>query len=187
MDYIYDGMAIHRYDYDLLNEIDPQNHTDDVIRWILGEVTNAAAYARNLPGLDDRITKYRKWKAAAYEYYTPKTQKERLSWGLVCAAYGYAIEEYMNRSIQDGGYPFAREFDVLVQEPCGRTIPDVRIFIHYIDPNTNEMRTEEVAWLDLTSEKSVCHIYRKRGSGWRSQPIVIEMVYPPLSAADITF
>lgn len=187
MEYIYEGTAIHRYNYDLLNKIDPQNHTDEVIRWILFEVQNAVDYVQDLQNLNEQVTKYRKWKEIVYEYYDPKTKKEKRSWGLVCAAYGYAIEEYLNRSIQGGGYPFASEFDILVQAPHGRTIPDVRIRIHYNDPDTDEKKTMEVAWLDLTSEKSVCHIYNKKDSGWREKPIVIEMVYPPLNTSDLTF
>lgn len=186
MEYIYDNMAIHRYDYGLLDQIDPSNHTDDVIRWVVKEMNNATANARNLRDIDESVPKYKKWKERAYKYYDPTTTKVK-NWGLVCAAYGYAVEEYVNIKVRGGGYPYASEFEVLVQDPDGRTIPDVKIRRYYTDSSTGETKKTEVAWLDITSEKSVCHIYDKNSNGWRSKPIVIEMVYPPLDLSGFTF
>ncbi len=187
MDYIYDGMAIHRYDYGLLDQIDPNYHTDDVIRWAVQQVNDATSNACDLRNINTNVNKFKRWKEVAYAYYTPKTKKEKLGWGLVCAAFGYAVEEYVNIQIQGNGYPHTAEFDVSTQIHYGQTIPDISISIHYTDSATGQPKTTRVAWLDITSQKSVCHIYGKKSSGWTTMPIVIELVYPPLEASQLTF
>lgn len=183
-DYVEGNAAVHSYDYDLLNKLDPDNHTDDVIRWVERKLSEAISNAQNVRGIDITVPKYAHWKKTILKFLEPKTEKNDRNWGLVCAAYGYAIEEYVNLEINSGSYPYPHEFDVKVQCRTGGTIPDVKIFLKQYDEDGN-LNIIEVAWLDITSGKSICHIHKKKGRGWDSMPIVAEIVYPPLEIGNL--
>ena len=177
--YVEDNAAIHNYDYTLLNRIDPYNHTDDVIRWVTGTIDGAIANAQNVRDIDTNVRKYNAWKNAILAYLDPKSARYGKNWGLVCAAYGSAVEEYINIEVRSISYPHSSEFLVILQKREEGTIPDIRISLKHSDKHGNPLITE-VAWLDVTSEKSICHIHKKKGSGWDEMPIVAEIVYPPL-------
>lgn len=182
-DYIEDNMAIHRFDYAFMNRVDAARKTEDVINWLKLILRCANVYACNVKGLDESIPKYAAWKKAAYTYYNATTERQK-NWGLICAAFGYAIEEYVNIRILGGGYPHASEFNLEIQMREKRTIPDVRIFKISYDKAGNPINTE-VAWIDITSMGSVRHIYKKRSPDWLKKPIVIELVYPALDFSNL--
>jgi len=176
-DFIDDGVAVHRYDYDRLNQIDPDAHFDDLIRWIVRTVKEAAQYALNLAVEENReeeSKKIQQWRSCARQYATPVTEKKQITWPMLCCRYGYAIEQYVNEHIAN--HPF-REFSVSTQERNGHTIPDIVV----------RLGDEVIAWVDITSEKSVCHINKKRGSGWTKTPVVIELAYPALTFSQMRF
>lgn len=173
MEYAYDSMAVHCYDYTEANRIDPNNHIDDIIRWAKDTMLRGADYAYDLPNIDVSVPKFKKWKEDVSEYLYPKTKKERLSWGLICCSFGYAVEEYVNR--HKDSCPHLGEFTVEFQQRRGKTIPD--IIIKKVDT--------DIAWLDITSTGSIKHINKKNSPGWSTKPIVVELVYPALDISKI--
>lgn len=183
MCYTDDGVGVHCYDYGFMNQIDPDKHIDEVIRWANQQVKKGAAYACNVKGINTSVPRYQHWHDFAYAYFNSKAKNKQRDWGLVCAAYGYAVEEYVNIQIESNAYPYRAEFDVSTQRRSGGTIPDIVITINYTDAAGHAKSAE--AWLDITSEKSLRHIYNKKGSGWRTKPIVIELAYPPLDASKL--
>lgn len=186
MDYIYQNMAIYNYNYVNMDNIDPNNHIDDIIRWIVGTLQDALNYVCNLPNIDTTVRKYKQWHDAAYAFYRPTTKKfYGYDRSLLCAKFGYAVEEYVNLVIRRGGTPYSDEFSVNTQCRYGRTIPDIVIRKIYIDDNTGAQSETDVAWLDITSDGSVGHIMKKRGSGWRTKDIVIELVYPSMEVRQL--
>lgn len=181
MDYIYDGMAIFNYNYANVDNIDPNNHIDEIIRWILKIIQEGLNYVCDLPNIDTTVTKYKKWHDAAYAYFAPTTKQFKgTDRSLLCAKFGYAVEEFANLAIASRPSPHSGEFSVNTQCKYGRTIPDIVIRKININPFTGEKTETDVAWLDITSDLSVGHIKKKRGAGWTTNDIVIELVYPSL-------
>ncbi|MDE7280716.1 MAG: hypothetical protein K2N36_03120 [Ruminiclostridium sp.] len=174
-DFIDGGAAIHRYDYDKMNKIDPSYHFDDIIRWIVRTINAGVRHALNLAQLNDSGKKFQGWKSSAMRFATPSTEKKPITWAMLCCRYGYAIEQYVNEHISS--HPYADEFSVSTQSRRGQTIPDIVV----------SSRGEEIAWVDITSENSVCHIYKKKGGKWTTAPVVIELAYPALTFSQISF
>ncbi|MYU48182.1 hypothetical protein GTV15_17095 [Streptomyces sp. SID7803] len=66
-------------------------------------------------------------------------------------------------------------FSVAMQVTHGNTRPDVVL----------QLDGREVAWYDITSAKSLGHIFEKDGSGWRTKPYVAEIAYPQVTAQTV--
>ena len=87
---------------------------------------------------------------------------------LLNANAGYAIESLATKVLAPapGGGLTAD-----LQSPRGNTRPDVIL----------SKADEDIAWLDLTAEKSRGHIDLKNSTGWKSKPHVAEITYPSIA------
>ncbi|MEQ9405972.1 MAG: DUF4157 domain-containing protein [Cyclobacteriaceae bacterium] len=88
------------------------------------------------------------------------------------AAFGYAVESLSNPQINKLK---SNNYSVFTQVSKGSTTPDVVIRDDH----------GEVAWLDITAENSVGHIFNKVGAGWKNRAYVAEVTYPSLKNTDI--
>jgi hypothetical protein len=80
------------------------------------------------------------------------------------ARYGYAVETLaVNLLAAADISPYSFHFQV----SHGHTRPDIVV----------RNGSEEIAWIDITSEGSPSHIYDKQGAGWKTRPYVAEVRY----------
>lgn len=89
--------------------------------------------------------------------------------GFMCTYYGYVVEELVNLELMSHTGAMEGGYRVELQATHGSTRPDIVI---------KDFSGKERAWLDITSENSAGHIYRKDGSGWRDTDFVAELLYP---------
>lgn len=130
-----------------------QDAVDDAVKTIASDPT-LAAYASS----DGYITNWTKtWKAFLG---TPTLIPE-----FFYARYGYAVETIATKLLRAKSIaPYAFKFQVA----HGHTRPDVVVV---------DRGNREVAWIDMTSEASRGHIFRKQGGGWKSRSYVAEACY----------
>lgn len=88
------------------------------------------------------------------------------------ARYGYAVETLATWMM--GATSFGK-LQVQSQVAAGATRPDFVVF---------DDKKQQVGWLDVTSEASKGHIFKKQHSGWTTRPYVAEVLYPPPGVSD---
>lgn len=88
------------------------------------------------------------------------------------ARYGYAVETLATAFFKTRQ---VAPYSIHEQLTYGATRPDIVI---------RDQFGHDHAWLDITSEGSPGHIYRKAGGGWHSRPYVAEIRYDMPSPAD---
>ncbi len=87
------------------------------------------------------------------------------------ARYGYAVEAYANALIPGCQGDLPPGYGITLQGGRGMTRPDIIV---------TDAGGTEVGWFDITSAKSLNHIDKKAGGGWRTKPYVAEIIYLPL-------
>lgn len=139
------------------------NQIDDYIQELDNLLQQCAQQAYNLPALDLTNAKLKNWYDTAVSWlqnpgsaFSPP------------AKYGYAVEELFNLSA--GQIPCPAEYQCLLQAGRGMTIPDIVL----------QKQGKDIAWLDITSQLSIGHIYNKAGSRWHTMSYVAELLYPKL-------
>ncbi len=113
-----------------------------------------------------------RWISLAEQYLTDKKVPPFLY-----AAYGYAVETLTNDFLKGGVGSLPDGWKVITQVTHGMTRPDIVV---------ENNHKKEVAWIDLTSQKSEGHITNKAGSGWKTKDYVYEITYPQLKPSAIT-
>lgn len=93
------------------------------------------------------------------------------------AHYGSAVEEYVNMRILAGNPAIMNGYNVRCQVAHGHTRPDIVI-------SRND--GEEIAWLDITNEGSIGHVFRKPGDWRKGRDFIAELLYPDFRAARIS-
>ncbi|HWF72585.1 MAG TPA: hypothetical protein VG186_04525 [Solirubrobacteraceae bacterium] len=93
------------------------------------------------------------------------------------ARYGYAVETIATLLLKNESIlPHRFNFQIA----AGHTRPDIVV----TDPRLGDGAAAQVAWIDITSEASKGHIYRKQGGGWVTRAYVAEACYDmPLPSA----
>jgi hypothetical protein len=140
-------------------------HLFEAVNKIFSFVCEASEIAYNRSALQISNPKLRNWAFAIDEYFQGKTGVHFMN-----ATYGYAVEEIVNIKLKPLSIFGINGYVVLLQAKHGNTIPDIVLKKDY----------KEVAWLDITSERNVGHIYKKNGDGWKTAPFVAELLYPSL-------
>lgn len=115
--------------------------------------------------------KFNQWVESANKYLGSHNDPQFFE-----AHYGYAVEEYVNLHIDSGTPAVPNGYKVKTQVTHGGTRPDIVIF----KGNT------EIAWLDITSERSVRHIYGKDCSWKTARPFTAELSYPDFDRSQIS-
>ena len=115
--------------------------------------------------------KLKQWYKAASELYVRGTTDRPIE-----AVYGYAVEEYVNVSIQSSLNP-PRGYSVKLQVTHGHTRPDIVI---------QESSGSEVAWLDITNHGNLGHINYKQGNWLNKNFYVAELFYPDFDPCNIS-
>lgn len=138
------------------------NQLYNLIKQIDILVQQYADKAYNVSALDYNNPKQRNW-LEKIEQYCNNGQVL-----LMNAYYGYSVEEMVNQELRARYNTAINGYNVELQVTHGNTRPDIVI---------TDRRRIEVAWLDITSEKSAGHIYDKDGSGWRTKGFVAELLY----------
>jgi hypothetical protein len=87
------------------------------------------------------------------------------------ARYGYAVETLATDLMRTKTFA---GLQVESQVATGATRPDFVV----------SSRREQLGWLDVTSEASQGHIFKKQHSGWTNRPYVAEILYPPPGVTD---
>lgn len=90
---------------------------------------------------------------------------------MIHARFGYAIETLACNGL--AGTHGGLKIDL--QVASGHTRPDIVV----------SDGVTELAWIDITSEKSKEHILGKDGSGWRRRPFVYEVLYDQLDLKEL--
>ncbi|MGD0720203.1 MAG: DUF4157 domain-containing protein [Roseiarcus sp.] len=89
------------------------------------------------------------------------------------ARYGYAVETIATGLIGAASFGTLK---VDSQVSAGATRPDFVV----------SKGKDQLGWLDVTSEKSKGHIFKKQHSGWKSRPYVAEILYPTPGVSDFS-
>lgn len=149
----------------------------DVLTAFTREVERAAKEAANkLYNISDyrgiKNPKIKGWYDVAKEFVLDGIVDD-----FIYARYGYAVEECVNLRIEGGSLSLPAGYEADTQITHGGTRPDIVI------------RTlpdkKEIAWLDITSERSEDHVLLKSGDWKRARPFVAEIMYTSLSTAKI--
>lgn len=155
--------------------ISPGNALYSYFESLVRTVDQGAAELYNIDRFDGlRNNKYKRWCEIAKDYMKQTTNTP---YNTMCTRYGSAVEEYFNRCVKANKLPPPAGYLINIQVDKNVTIPDIVISDQY---------NNEIAWLDITSENSAEHIFRKAGSGWRQTPFVGELLYDPLDLSMIT-
>ncbi|MCR2807076.1 eCIS core domain-containing protein [Paenibacillus soyae] len=135
--------------------------------------------------INQRVLQARK-DAVAWQTYVATNNKHLALWyqsassfvqnpvnepKLIHARFGYAIETLACAGLagSHGG------LHIDLQVASGHTRPDIVV----------SDGVQELAWIDITSEKSKKHILGKDGSGWRRRPFVYEVLYDQLELKEL--
>ena len=111
----------------------------------------AASYLYYFNNFSNSTTvKFKQWYETASKFLSTRIRSNFMP-----AIYGYAVEEYVNLSIASGEPSVPAGYRVRLQVTHGGTRPDIVIL--------NSSNTE-IAWLDITNQSSVGHIYNKAGN-----------------------
>lgn len=129
-------------------------------------------FAYNLSNLDTSNKKLEKWYEEALGFLLSGEPGD-----FIYARYGYAVEELMNTELEASLFCLGSDYRILLQATFGYTRPDIVIYKQFAD----------YAWIDITSENCIGHIFNKAGSGWQNTPIVCEVLYPELNLSSISF
>ncbi|WP_079173773.1 DUF4157 domain-containing protein [Streptomyces monashensis] len=121
-----------------------------------------------------------RWAEQWQEYLQATGAKKADIAALVPAMAGYAIESlatkvFLTERKSWTGPASGRTFSVAMQVTHGNTRPDVVL----------QLDGSEVAWYDITSAKSLGHIFEKDGSGWKTKPYIAEIAYPQVTAQTV--
>lgn len=119
-----------------------------------------------------RNPKIKGWYEVAKEYVKHGTIDD-----FIYARYGYAVEECVNLRIAGGSLAPSGGLDAEIQITHGGTRPDIVV--------KSRSDRSEVAWLDITSERSEDHVLLKSGNWARARLFVAEIMYTPLSVSNI--
>jgi len=137
------------------------------------EVENAASRLYLINNFSDSTTvKFQQWYKAASEFLRTRNQHN-----LISAKYGYAVEEYVNLKIASGTPSVPRGCNVRLQVTHGNTRPDVVIL---------GADGTEIAWLDITNQSSLGHIFSKAGNWQNGRSFIAELLYPDFNASQIS-
>jgi hypothetical protein len=104
----------------------------------------------------------RRWLDVCRIFLTDRSQAEFLH-----TTFGYAIESLACMQLTDAPPPGV---ELVLQATRGATRPDIVV----------KENGADIAWLDITSNASYGHIFKKQGGGWRRVPYVSEVFYPAL-------
>lgn len=146
---------------------------------IIGYASQVASVAENaareLYMIDNfsnsAIVKFQQWYKAASDFL-----RTRSEYSLISAKYGYAVEEYVNLKIASGTPSVPRGYRVRLQVTHGNTRPDIVIL---------RANGTEVAWLDITNQSSLGHIFNKAGNWRNGRNVIAELLYPDFDASRI--
>ncbi|MFG2994553.1 DUF4157 domain-containing protein [Streptomyces sp. NPDC048257] len=121
-----------------------------------------------------------RWAEQWQEYLQATPVKKTEIAALVPAMAGYAIESlatkvFLTERKSWTGPASGLKFAVAMQVTHGNTRPDVVL----------QLDGSEVAWYDITSAKSLGHIFEKDGSGWQTRPYIAEIAYPQVTAQTV--
>ncbi|CAM5563172.1 eCIS core domain-containing protein [Streptomyces avidinii] len=121
-----------------------------------------------------------RWSEQWQEYLQASPGKKKEIAALVPAMAGYAIESlatkvFLTERRSWTGPASGLTFSVAMQVTHGNTRPDVVL----------QLDGSDVAWYDITSAKSLGHIFEKDGSGWQTKPYVAEVAYPQVTAQTV--
>ncbi|MFI6687870.1 DUF4157 domain-containing protein [Streptomyces sp. NPDC050485] len=121
-----------------------------------------------------------RWAEQWQEYLQATPAKKAEIAALVPAMAGYAIESLATKVFLTErkswiGPASGLTFSVAMQVTHGNTRPDVVL----------QLEGSEVAWYDITSARSLGHIFEKDGSGWQTKPYVAEIAYPQVTAQTV--
>ncbi|MFI7358027.1 DUF4157 domain-containing protein [Streptomyces avidinii] len=121
-----------------------------------------------------------RWSEQWQEYLQAAPGKKKEIAALVPAMAGYAIESlatkvFLTERRSWTGPASGLTFSVAMQVTHGNTRPDVVL----------QLDGTDVAWYDITSAKSLGHIFEKDGSGWQTKPYVAEIAYPQVTAQTV--
>ncbi|MFI1650070.1 DUF4157 domain-containing protein [Streptomyces avidinii] len=121
-----------------------------------------------------------RWAEQWQEYLQAAPGKKAEIAALVPAMAGYAIESlatkvFLTERKSWTGPASGLKFSVAMQVTHGNTRPDVVL----------QLDGSDVAWYDITSAKSLGHIFEKDGSGWQTKPYVAEIAYPQVTAQTV--
>ncbi|WP_460072792.1 eCIS core domain-containing protein [Streptomyces sp. YKOK-I1] len=121
-----------------------------------------------------------RWAEQWQEYLQAASAKKLEIAALVPAMAGYAIESlatkvFLTERKSWTGPASGLAFSVAMQVTHGNTRPDVVL----------RLNGSEVAWYDITSARSLGHIFQKDGSGWQTKPYVAEIAYPQVTAQTV--
>ncbi|MEM7038438.1 MAG: hypothetical protein AAF570_15750 [Bacteroidota bacterium] len=115
---------------------------------------------------DDKAGYLKNWYKQANRYVVEKEESK-----VLYAAFGYAIETLTNQKLGSKyeGYTLHK------QVSKGHTRPDIVL----------KLKGETIAWMDITSDKSEGHIYKKEDPTWNTLKYVYEITYKKLELAEI--
>lgn len=121
-----------------------------------------------------------RWSEQWQEYLQATPAKKAEIAAMVPAMAGYAIESlatkvFLTERKSWTGPASGLTFSVAMQVTHGNTRPDVVL----------QLDGSDVAWYDITSAKSLGHIFEKDGSGWQTKPYVAEIAYPQVTAQTV--
>lgn len=151
-----------------LEDTERKNITDYVLQ-LQEAVENAAAalyFINNFADMEN--PKFRQWCSDAKAYLRGSHEVN-----FIAARYGYAVEEYVNLGIL-GGFPAVPSgYTVALQVTHMYTRPDIVI----LRSGANRANAE-IAWLDITNQKSEWHVSHKTGNWENGKPFIAELLYP---------
>ncbi len=163
------GLFIHH------NEL-PENEKTKIINYavqVANVVENAASKLYYINNFSDSTTvKFKQWYDAASQFLRTRSPNN-----FIPATYGYAVEEYVNLSIASGTPSVPEGYRVRLQVTHGNTRPDIVILGAY---------GTEIAWLDITNQSSLGHIFNKAGNWQNGRSFIAELLYPDFDASNIS-
>ncbi len=156
--------------YDTYRISDQPNPLIELVLDIDMLVEECAERAYYYTSLDFTNPTQRNWCIAIERYYETESSP------FIKTYYGSAVEEMVNQRLILYQMRRRYRYKIELQVTHGNTRPDIVL----VDSFENNC---EVAWLDITSERSAGHIFSKSGRGWYTTNFVAELLYP---ACDLT-
>lgn len=166
------GIYIHRNAFPPEFPENDKSKIEDYAVQIADVVENAASELYRIDKFSDSTTvKFQQWYKAASDFLNNVSPHR-----LISACYGYAVEEYVNLKIASGTPSVPVGYKVRLQVTHGNTRPDIVIL---------KADGTEIAWLDITNQSSLGHIFYKAGNWQNGRSFIAELLYPNFALSKI--
>lgn len=146
------------------------------IRQIDTLVTVSAQKALFLSNLDQQRPKQALWYDSAKRYIDRSNNNDSSDNNIppfLYSYYGSAVEDLVNMQIKN--IPCPSSIGIILQQQNSGTRPDIVIYFNQ----------KSYAWLDITSQRNVGHIWRKANWFNNPRPFIAELLYENLSTTKI--